>query len=82
MQFALEARLAALAASVECCFQLSPAMSEVCGGFVPLAAGARVRPRFRSAVVAQPAAFRVMPQVVELQRFVAAAASAKEILLL
>ena len=79
---ALDARLAALAASVVSCFQFSPGMAEFRGWFVSCASGASVRPRFRRALVAHPAAFRVIPQLADLERFVAQAASAKEILLL
>ena len=79
---ALDARLAAFAASVESCFQLSPAMSEFRGGFVPCAGGTYVWPRFRRAVVAHPAAFRVIPQLADLESFVTHTASAKEIRLL
>ena len=79
---ACAARLAAFAASVESCFQVSPAMSEFRGLLMFFAGGASVRPRFRGAVVAHPAAFGGVPQVVVLQRLVAATARAKEILLL
>ena len=79
---ALLARLAALAAGVESSFELSPAMLEFRSRFVLVAGGASVWPRFRRAVVAHPAAFRVMPQVGDLQRRVTATPSAKEILLL
>ena len=76
------ARLAALAAGVESSFELSPAMLEFRSRFVLLAGGASVWPRFRRALVAHPAAFRVFPQLADLERFLAQAASAKEILLL
>ena len=79
---ALDARLAAFAANVESCFHDSPAMLEFRGWFVSCAGGASVRPRFRRAIVAHPAAFRVFPQLADLESFVAHAASAKEILLL
>ena len=79
---AFDARLAALAAGVESSFELSPAMQEFRSWFVFFAGGASVWPRFRRALVAHPAAFRVLPQLADLERFVAQAASAKEILLL
>ena len=76
------ARLAALAAGVESSFELSPAMLEFRSRFVLVAGGASVWPRFRRAVVAHPAAFRVIAQLADLESFVAHTASAKEILLL
>ena len=76
------ARLAALAAGVESSFELSPAMLELRSRFVLVAGGASVWPRFRRALVAHPAAFRVLPQLADLERFVARAACAKEIPLL
>ena len=79
---ALLARLAALAAGVESSFELSPAMLEFRSRFVLVAGGASVWPRFRRALVAHTAAFRVLPQVADLERFVARAASAQEKLLL
>ena len=79
---ALLARLAALAAGVESSFELSPAMLELRSWFVLLAGGASVWPRFRRALVAHPAAFRVLPQLPGLERLVARAASAKGILVL
>ena len=79
---ASRARFAALAASVVGSFQLSPAMLELGSWFVFCAGGASVWPCFRRALVAHPAAFRVLPQLADLERFVAQAASAKEILLL
>ena len=79
---ALLARLAALAAGVESSFELSPAMLELRSRFVLLAGGASVWPRFRRAVVAHPAACRVLSQLACLERFVARAASAKGILVL
>ena len=79
---ALLARLAALAAGVESSFELSPAMLEFRSRFVLVAGGASVWPRFRRALVAHPAAFRVLPQLADLERFVARAASAQEKLLL
>ena len=79
---ALRARLAALAAGVESSFELSPAMLEFRSRFVLVAGGASVWPRFRRALVAHPAAFRVLPQLADLERFVARAASAKGILVL
>ena len=80
--FAVLARLAALAAGVESSFELSPAMLELRSWFVLVASGASVWPRFRRALVAHPTAFRVRPQVPDLERFVARAASAKGILVL
>ena len=79
---ALLARLAALAAGVESSFELSPAMLEHRWWFVFVAGGASVWPRFRRALVAHPTAFRVLPQLADLERFVARAASAKGILVL
>ena len=76
------ARLAALAAGVESSFELSPAMLELGSWFVFGAGGASVWPGFRRALVAHPAAFRILPQLADLERFVAQTASAKEILLL
>ena len=80
--FALLARLAALAAGVESNFELCPAMLEFTSRFVLVAGCASVWPRFRRALVAHPAAFRARPQVPDLERFVARAASAKAILVL
>ena len=79
---ALLARLAALAAGVESSFELSPAMLELRSWFVLVAGGASVWPRFRRALVAHPAAIRALPQVPDVERFVARAASAQEKLLL
>ena len=79
---ALLARLAALAAGVESSFELSPAMLELRNWLVLVAGGASVWPRFRRTLVAHPAAFRVLPQLADLERFVARAASAKGILVL
>ena len=76
---ALLARLAALAAGVESSFELSPAMLELRSRFVLLAGGASVWPRFWRALVAHPAAFRALPEVPDLEGFVARAASAKGI---
>ena len=78
---ALLARLAALAAGVDSSFELSPAMLEFRSRFVLVAGGASVWPRFRRALVAHLAAFRILPQLADLERFVAQAASAKEIFL-
>ena len=82
MLFALEARLAALAASVENSFQVFSAMSEFRGRFVSCAGGASVWPCFWRAVVASEAARRMFAQLADLPSFVTHAASAKEILLL
>ena len=79
---ALLACLAALATGVESSFELSPAMLELRSRFVLVAGGASVWPRFRRALVAHPTAFRVLPQLADLERFVARAACAKEIPLL
>ena len=79
---ALLARLTALATGVESSSELSPAMLELRSRFVLVAGGASVWPRFRRALVAHPAAFRVLPQLADLERFVARAASAKGILVL
>ena len=75
---ALLARLTALATGVESSFELSPAMLELRSRFVLVAGGASVWPRFRRALVAHPTAFRVLPQLADLERFVARAASAPE----
>ena len=79
---AIDARLAALAAGVETSFELSPAMLELRSWFVLVAGGASVWPRFRRALVAHPAAFGVLPQLADLESFVARAASTKGILVL
>ena len=79
---ALLACLAAPAAGVDSSFELSPAMQELRSKFVLLAGGASVWPRFRRALVAHPAAFRVLSQLPDLERLVARAASAKGILVL
>ena len=68
---ALLARLAALAAGVESSFELSPAMLELRSWFVLLAGGASVWPRFRRALMAHPAASRVLSQLPDLERLVA-----------
>ena len=75
---ALDARLASLAAGVESRFEVFPRVVECRGWFVLLAGRASVGPRFRRALVAHPAAFRVLPQLADLERFVARAASAQE----
>ena len=80
--FALDARLAGFATSVVSNLQFSPAMLELGSWFVFCAGGASVWPRFRRALVAHPGAFRPLPQLADLERFLAQAASAKEILLL
>ena len=77
---ALLARLTALATGVESSFELSPAMLELRSRFVLVAGGASVWPRFRRAVVAPPVAFRVVPQLADLESSVTHAAGAKEIL--
>ena len=79
---ALDARLAAFAASVESRIQVSSAMSEFRGRLVSLAGGASVGPRIRRAVVAPPLAVRVVWQLAHLDSSVTLAASAKEILIL
>ena len=68
---ALLARLAALAAGVESSFELSPGMLELRSWFVLLAGGASVWPRFRRALMAHPAALRVLSQLLDLERLVA-----------
>ena len=79
---ALLACLAPLAAGVESISELPPAMLELSSWFVLVAGGASVWPRFRRALVAHPAAFRVLPQLIDLERFVARAASSKGIFVL
>ena len=68
---ALLARLAALAAGVESSFEFFPAMLELRSWFVLLAGGASVWPRFRRALMAHPAAVRVLSQLPDLERLVA-----------
>ena len=68
---ALLARLAALASGVESSFELSPAMLDFSSRFVLVAGGASVWPRFRRALVAHPAALRVLSQLPDLERLVA-----------
>ena len=80
--FASRARFATFAAAVESCLEVFPRVPECRGWFVLLACRAYVWPRLRRALVAHPAAFRVLPQLADLERFVTHAASAKEILLL
>ena len=79
---ALLARLAALAAGVDSSFELSPAMLELRSRSVLVAGGASVWPRFRRALVAHPAAFRVLPQLADLESLVARAAGTNGILIL
>ena len=79
---ALDARLASLAACVESRFEVFPRVVECRGWFVSFAGRASVRPGFWRALVAHLAAFRVLPQLADLERFVARAASAKGILVL
>ena len=79
---ALLARLAALAAGVESRLEFSPAMLELRSWFVFFAGGASVWPRFWRAIVAHLTSFCILPQLADLERFLAQAASAKEILLL
>ena len=79
---ALGARLANLAAGVEGRFEVFPRGVECRGWFVLLADRASVWPRFRRALVAHPAAFRVLPQLPDVERAVARAASAKGIVVL
>ena len=57
-------------------------MDEFSGWFVLFAGRASVRPGFWRAFVAHPVAFGVFPQLADLERFVARAASAKGILVL
>ena len=68
---ALLARLTALATGVESSFELSPAMLELRSRFVLVAGGASVWPRFRRALMAHPAALRVLSQLPDLERLVA-----------
>ena len=82
VMLAFGARLAALAAGVESRFEVFPRVVECRGWFVLCADRASVWPRFRRALVAHPTAFRVLPQLADLERFVARAASAQEKLLL
>ena len=79
---AVDARLASLAAGVESRLEVFPRVVELRSRFVLVAGGASVWPRFRRAVVAHPAACRVLSQLACLERFVARAASAKGILVL
>ena len=79
---ASRARLAGLATGVESRFEVFPRVVECPGWFVLFASRASVRPGFRRALVAHPTAFRVLPQLADLERFVARAASAKGILVL
>ena len=79
---AFDARLASLAACVESRFEVFPRVGECRGWFVCFAGRTSVRPGFRRALVAHLAAFRVLPQLADLERFVARAASAKDILFL
>ena len=80
--FASRARFATFAAAVESCLEVFPRVVECRGWFVLLANRAYVWPRFRRALVAHTAAFRVLPQLADVERFVARAASAKGILVL
>ena len=82
VMLAVDARLASLAAGVESRFEVFPRVVELRSRFVLVAGGASVWPRFRRAVVAHPAACRVLSQLACLERFVARAASAKGILVL
>ena len=82
VMLAVDARLASLAAGVESRLEVFPRVVELRSRFVLVAGGASVWPRFRRALVAHPAAFRVLPQLADLERFVARAASAKGILVL
>ena len=82
VMLAVDARLASLAAGVESRFEVFPRVVELRSRFVLVAGGASVWPRFRRAVVAHPAAFRVVLQLADLESFVAPAARAKEMFLL
>ena len=82
LTLASRACFARFAAGVESCLEFSPAMLELRSCFVFLASGASVWPRFRRALVTHPAAFRVLPQLADLERFVARAASSKGIFVL
>ena len=79
---ALDASLASLAACVESRLEVFPRVAECRCWFVLFAGRASVRPGFRRALVAHPAAFGVLPQLADLESFVARAASAKDILFL
>ena len=68
---ALLARLAALAARVPSSFEFFPAMLEFRSGFLLLAGGASVWPRFWRALVAHLPALRVFSQLLELERLAA-----------
>ena len=76
------ARLACSAAAMVQLLEVFLAVPELRRWFVSCARCASVWPRFRRAVVAHPAAFRVIPQVADLHSLVTDTASAKEILLL
>ena len=79
---AVDARLASLAAGVESRLEVFPRVVELRSRFVLVAGGASVWPRFWRALVAHPTAFRVLPQLADVERFLAGAASAEEELLL
>ena len=79
---ALDARLASLTAGVESRFEVFSLVGECRGWFVLFAGRASVRPGFRRALVAHPAAFGVLPQLADLESFVARAASTKGTLVL
>ena len=76
------ARLACSAAAMVQLLELFLAVPELRRWFVSCARCASVWPRLRRAVVAHPAAVRVLPQLAALERFLAPAASPKDILLL
>ena len=79
---ALDARLASLAACVESSFEVFPRVVECRGWFVSFAGRASVRPGFWRALVAHLAAFRVLPQLADLESLVARGAGTNGILLL
>ena len=71
---ASRARLAGLAAGVVGRFEFFPRVVECRGWFVFCASRASVRQGFRRTFVAQPAAFSVLAQLLELESFAACAA--------
>ena len=76
------ARLACSAAAMVQLLEVFLAVPELRRWFDSFGSCASVWSRFRCAVVAHPAAFRIVPQLADLESFVTHAASAKEILLL
>ena len=72
---ASRARLAGLAAGVESRFEFFPRVVKRRGWFVLFAGRASVWPGFRRTFVAQPAAFSVVAELAQLERFATHAAS-------